>query len=133
MRHIIFLLGSLLLLAACGGAPTELSTGGRLRASTVQPDSAAVLNTETCAVLTPAEVASLTGRPVRQLSQGAACLFVEDGSGASADAVVVDAFDALTSARPYKQPWPEDRALEASSNKQLKSLRKLSQALEAEE
>lgn len=25
---------------------------------------------------------------------------------------VVDAFDALTSARPYKQPWPEDRALE---------------------
>ncbi|NTX98943.1 PAS domain S-box protein [Deinococcus sp. JMULE3] len=24
---------------------------------------------------------------------------------------VVDAFDALTSARPYKQPWPEDRAL----------------------
>lgn len=25
---------------------------------------------------------------------------------------VVDAFDALTSARPYKQPWPEDRALD---------------------
>ena len=40
-----FGLGAALLLAACGGAPTELSTGGRLRASAVQPDSAVVLNT----------------------------------------------------------------------------------------
>ncbi|MDO7877180.1 hypothetical protein Q5H93_20710 [Hymenobacter sp. ASUV-10] len=87
-----FGLGATLLLASCGGAPTELSTGGRLRASTVQPDSAAVLNTETCRLLTPREVASLTGRPVRQQSQGAACMFVEDSGGASAEAVVQVSF-----------------------------------------
>jgi hypothetical protein len=86
------LLGAALLLASCGGAPTELSTGGRLRTSTAQPDSATVLSTETCALLTPGEVASLTGRPVRQQSQGAACMFVEAGSGASPEAVVQVSF-----------------------------------------
>jgi hypothetical protein len=93
MRNVIPLLfGSTLLLAACGGAPTELSAGGRLRASPVQPDSAAVVNTETCALLTPREVASLTGRPVRQLSQGAGCLFVEEGNAGTPDAVVQVSF-----------------------------------------
>lgn len=98
MHNLVFrlpgliLCGAALLLAACGGAPTELSTGGRLRASAVQPDSAAVLNTETCRLLTPGEVASLTGRPVRQQSQGDACMFVEDAAGASAEAVVQVSF-----------------------------------------
>jgi hypothetical protein len=89
---MLLLSAVVLLLAACGSAPTELSTGGRLRASAVQPDSAAVLNTESCQLLTPDEVASLTGRPVRQQSQGAACMFVEESSGASPEAVVLVSF-----------------------------------------
>jgi hypothetical protein len=80
------------LLLACGGNPPEQSSGGLSRATPALPDSAATLPTESCGLLTAREVAALTGRPVRQQAQGAACLFVEVGNGGTPNAVVLVSF-----------------------------------------
>ncbi len=58
----------------------------------MQLDTTATLPTEACRLLTPGEVANLTGRPVRQQAQGNACRFVEADQPGSPDAVVVVSF-----------------------------------------
>ena len=90
---LLILGGAALLLSACSsGAPLEQSSGGNGRSTVVQLDTTATLPTEACGLLTPGEVASLTGRAVQQQAQGEACRFVEADQPASPDAVVVVSF-----------------------------------------
>jgi hypothetical protein len=77
--------------ACSGNAPLEQSSGGSGRSTAVQVDTTATLPTEACGLLTPGEVANLTGRPVQQQTQGDACRFVE-ADQASPDAVVMVSF-----------------------------------------
>lgn len=85
--------GTALLLGACSGqAPLEQASGGNGRSTAVQADTTATLPTEACGLLTPGEVAALTGRPVQQQAQGDACRFVEADQPASPDAVVLVSF-----------------------------------------
>ncbi|GAB3590175.1 hypothetical protein [Hymenobacter daeguensis] len=87
------LAGAVALLGACSGqAPLEQASGGNGRSTVVQADTTATLPTEACGLLTPAEVASLTGRPVQQQTQGEGCRFVEADQPASPDAVVMVSF-----------------------------------------
>lgn len=91
--HLLALGSAALLLGACSGnAPLEQSSGGSGRSTVVQADTSATLPTESCGLLTPGEVASLTGRPVQQQTQGEACRFVEADQPASPDAVVLVSF-----------------------------------------
>ncbi|MGY3088663.1 hypothetical protein ACVWYF_001703 [Hymenobacter sp. UYAg731] len=86
-------LASTLLLGACSsGAPLEQASGGNGLSTAVQSDTTATLPTEACGLLTPGEVASLTGRPVQQQAQGNVCRFVEADQPASPDAVVMVSF-----------------------------------------
>ncbi|MBU6121098.1 hypothetical protein [Hymenobacter siberiensis] len=86
-------LAATVLLGACSGqAPLEQASGGNGLSTTVQTDTTATLPTEACGLLTPGEVASLTGRPVQQQAQGDACRFVEADQPASPDAVVMVSF-----------------------------------------
>ncbi|MBO2010761.1 hypothetical protein [Hymenobacter negativus] len=83
----------LLGLEACSGnAPLEQSSGGSGRSTVVSADTTATLPTEACGLLTPGEVANLTGRPVQQQAQGDACRFVEADQPGSPDAVVMVSF-----------------------------------------
>ena len=92
-RPWFFLAGAAgILLSACGGAPLEQSAGGLSRATPVAVDTAATLPTEACRLLTPDEVTGLTGRPVHQLAQGAACSFVGEEGKTANDAVVLVSF-----------------------------------------
>ena len=87
------LAGAWLLLGACSSqAPLEQANGGNGRSTTVQADTTATLPTEACGLLTPGEVANLTGRPVQQQAQGEACRFVEASQLANAEAVVMVSF-----------------------------------------
>ena len=89
---LLALAGTALLGACSGQAPLEQASGGNGRSTTVQPDATATLPTEACGLLTPGEVANLTGRPVQQQAQGDACRFVEADQPASPDAVVLVSF-----------------------------------------
>lgn len=85
--------GAALLLGACSGqAPLEQASGGNGRSVAVLADTTATLPTEACGLLTPREVADLTGRPVQQQTQGEACRFVEADQPGSPDAVVMLSF-----------------------------------------
>ena len=86
------LAGTVLLGACSSQAPLEQASSGNGRSTTVQPDTTATLPTEACGLLTPGEVASLTGRPVRQQAQGEACRFIAADQPASPDAVVLVSF-----------------------------------------
>ncbi|MCI1187042.1 hypothetical protein MON38_06395 [Hymenobacter sp. DH14] len=87
------LAGTALLLGACSGqAPLEQASGGNGRSVAVQADTTATLPTEACGLLTPREVADLTGQPVQQQAQGEACRFVEADQAGSPDAVVLLSF-----------------------------------------
>ena len=87
------LTGCALYLGACSsGAPLEQASGGQGLTTAVQLDTTATLPTEACGLLTPREVAALTGLAVRQQAQGEACRFVEANQPASPDAVVLVSF-----------------------------------------
>ncbi|MBH8558489.1 hypothetical protein [Hymenobacter negativus] len=90
--RLLALAGAMLLGACSGQAPLEQSSGGTSRSTAVQMDTTATLPTEACGLLTPGEVASLTGRLVQQQAQGEACRFVEADQPASPDAVVMVSF-----------------------------------------
>ena len=91
--HLMAAAGTGLVLGACsGGAPLEQSSGGSGRSTVVQLDTTATLPTEACGLLTPGEVARLTGRAVQQQTQGEACRFVEADQPANAEAVVMVSF-----------------------------------------
>jgi hypothetical protein len=93
ISQLLTLAGTALLLGACSGqAPLEQASGGSGRSITVQADTTATLPTEACGLLTPGEVATLTGRPVQQQIQGEGCRFVEADQPASPDAVVMVMF-----------------------------------------
>jgi hypothetical protein len=93
ISYFLVLAGTVLLLGACSGnAPLEQSSGGSGRSTVVQADTTATLPTEACGLLTPGEVANLTGRPVQQQTQGEGCRFVEADQVASPDAVVLVTF-----------------------------------------
>ena len=78
--------------ACSSNVPLEQSSGGTGRSTVVPADAAAMLPTEACGLLTPGEVASLTGRPVQQVAQGEACRFVEADQPTSPDAVLTLSF-----------------------------------------
>ncbi|WP_345126183.1 hypothetical protein [Hymenobacter antarcticus] len=90
--HAAVLAGALYLGACSSGAPLEQASGGQGLATAVPLDTTATLPTEACGLLTPGEVAALTGRAVRQQTQGEACRFVEANQPASPDAVVLVSF-----------------------------------------
>jgi hypothetical protein len=93
ISSFLVLASTTLLLGACSGnAPLEQSSGGSGRSTVVQADTTATLPTEACGLLTPGEVANLTGRPVQQQTQGEGCRFVEADQVASPDAVVLVTF-----------------------------------------
>ena len=81
-----------LLLGACSSAPIEQSTGGLSTSAPLPLDTTATLPTEACGLLTPGEVASLTGQPCSSRPRATACRFVEADQPASPDAVVTVSF-----------------------------------------
>lgn len=89
---MLALAGTALLAACSGQAPLEQASGGSGRSTPMQADTTATLPTEACGLLTPGEVARLTGRPVQQQAQGETCRFVETDQPASPDAVVMVSF-----------------------------------------
>jgi hypothetical protein len=88
-RLVALVLAGTWLGACSSNAPLEQSSGGSARATTVQLDTTATLPTETCRLLTPREVGTLTGQPVQQQAGGEACRFVQADQPNSPDAVVV--------------------------------------------
>ena len=90
--HAAVLAGAIYLGACSSGAPREQASGGQGLATAVPLDTTATLPTEACGLLTPGEVAALTGQAVRQQAQGEACRFVEANQPASSDAVVLVSF-----------------------------------------
>ena len=92
-RAFAVLGASALCLGACStGAPLEQASGGQGISSAVPLDTTATLPTEACGLLTPREVAELTGQAVRQQAQGEACRVVEANQPASPEAVVLVSF-----------------------------------------
>lgn len=90
--RLLALAGTALLGACSSGAPLEQASGGQSRPTAVQADTTALLPTEACGLLSPREVANLTGRAVQQQAQGEACRFVEADQPGSPDAVVTLSF-----------------------------------------
>jgi hypothetical protein len=90
--RLLTLAGTALLGACSSGAPLEQASGGQARTTAVPADTTALLPTEACGLLSPREVARLTGRAVQQQAQGEACRFVEADQPGSPDAVVTLSF-----------------------------------------
>ena len=96
-RYLLTLVATNLLIEACSsGAPREQASGGQRLASAVPLDTTATLPTEACGLLTPREVAELTGQAVQQQAQGEACRFVEANQPASPEALVLVSFRPAT-------------------------------------